>query len=146
MAQTKRYAPVPTPQWTDHAGESTRGLRLAHEMHRDVFAEVEVEVNFRAAAVGVGRHRIPDAAGFELGETQHELAALDAVEMDVFQDRAAVGLGDIANGSSGNVRPTRERGGVFGVRRGADEIKLGLAGGPVGKSDLFFAEADVETV
>jgi hypothetical protein len=87
--------------------EVAGGLRLAHEVHRDVFAEIEVEIDFRATVVvcgGLVFPILPSSNSVKLfGEAEHELAALDAVGVDIFQNCAAVGLGDVANRGGGDV-------------------------------------------
>ena len=127
-------------------GEIERFIDSVHEVHRDVFAEIEVEIDFRTTTVRVRGHRVPDAAGFEFGEAKDELAALDAVGVNILQDRAAIGLGDVADGRGGDVGTPGKHRGVFRVGGRADEIKLSLTGGAVFQGDVFFAEPDVETI
>src|SRR5262249_10001628 len=68
-----------------------RGLGLSHKMREDFLAEVEVKINFRAAPVGVGRERIPNAALIQCGKAHDQLAALNAALMDEFINRPLVG-------------------------------------------------------
>src|ERR1035437_2455503 len=65
-----------------------RLLRLAQQMHHDLFAEVEIHVNLRAPPVGVRRKGIPHIASGQFGETHHELAALNAAGVNVFVNHA----------------------------------------------------------
>ncbi len=54
--------------------------------HHLLWVQVEVEVGFHPAVVGVGRHGVPDAAGLQLRQPHHQLTALEALFVDVFVD------------------------------------------------------------
>lgn len=94
----------------------------------------------------------PNTAGLEFGKAEHELAAPDTVGVDVFEDGAAVGVGDVADGCGGDIGAARARGRVLRVRGRADKIELGGAGrgrcggGGAFERHVFFAEANVEAV
>ena len=150
---------MPAPQWIDHAGESTasrspddqvagRRLRFAHEMHDRVVANIEIHVDFRAPAVRVRRHRVPDAARLELGESHHELAALDAAGMDVLEDRRRLAVRIARSGIRRDLGAARTSVvGCLACGGRADEDRTGAARiAPVFKGDVTFAEADVEAI
>jgi spermidine synthase len=83
------------------------GGGFAHEVGEHAVVHVEVMIDLAAAVVGVWREGVPDAAFGEFGEAHHELAALDAVFVDVLADDALVG---------GGLRAERHGGGLTGWR------------------------------
>src|SRR3984957_20076060 len=69
------------------------GLGFAQEMRENFFAEVEVEINFRAPPVRMRREGIPNAAFIQRREAHDQLATGDAALMNEFVDGAFVGSG-----------------------------------------------------
>ena len=57
-----------------------------------VFRHIEVEVNFRTAVMRMAWHRVPHVAWFQQRHAHNELAALNAVRVDVFIDRPLIGV------------------------------------------------------
>lgn len=133
--------PIGDPNWAGF-------LRLAHHVKDAVGSRnVEITINFAAAIVGMAGHGIPNAAGLEFGEAEDELAAFDAVFVDVLENGALVAffLGAefyaicIGTGGLGG-----RVGGVGGI---ADEVENGgLGGGGAGEGDLLAATANIEAI
>ncbi len=129
----------------DHAA---RGFGTPHDVKHDTFGrKVEVEIDLVSAQVSVRRHGVPHAAHLEGGKAHDELAALDAVWMDIAVDRALVGVSlspKIGLFSSGGSCQDR---GVCGVSGVADDVELGwLRRVDRGKYDVPRAAANVEAV
>src|ERR1035437_3197930 len=120
----------------------------AHEVHDALVGlDVEVEVDFGAAHMGVRGHGVPVAAGGEEGEAHDQLAALDAVAVNRLVDGALVaGLGR-SEIDALEVGELDHLGGVFGVGLIAEEVEgRGLGGGLAGEADGLAAAACVEAV
>lgn len=113
-------------------------------MGDDVVAgDVEVEVDFGAAGVGVGGHGVPDGAVGEVGEAHDELAGFDAALVDVLVDFADVGGGLGAEGAGGGLVFGDVGGGVGGVGGGGDDVEFGAF---AGEGDVFGTHRDIEAV
>ena len=82
-------------------------------------------VDLGAAVVGVRREGVPDAAFGELGVAHDELAALDAVFVDVLTDDALVGGGLRAEGDDGGFLHRGDGGGMGGVSWAAQDEEPG---------------------
>ena len=92
--------------------------RFAHQVEDGlILLDLEIEVHLHSTLVGVGGHRVPHAAAFQLRQPHRKLTGVENLGVDVLVDRPLVGVG---GGSGGNV-----------LRLGEDDVLGGerLVGG-----------------
>jgi hypothetical protein len=66
-------------------------LRLSHKVKYPLsFRNIEIEIGFHPPGMGVGGHRIPDAARLQDGQAHYQLTALYAIGMNIFIDRPRI--------------------------------------------------------
>ena len=72
-------------------------LLLAHVMKNALpLRNVEVKVGFHSPVVYMWGHGVPNAARLQNGKAHYQLAALDAIRMDVFINGTMIGCFGIA--------------------------------------------------
>src|SRR5271156_2985581 len=96
----------------------TRLFRRAHQVKdARIFREIEVHVDFGAAHVSMGWHRVPDTARMKMRDAHHQLATLRTVEIDVLANRAAIARLHTTQFNWVGLTPANQRCGMAGMRR-----------------------------
>ena len=117
-------------------------------MHHAPFrVDIEVNVNLRTPRVRVRWHGVPHGAFLQFGEAHDKLAALDAVGMNIFVNRAAVCIGERTEFDRRGIFHRGQRRRIRRMRRVAEEIKCrGLRGILARERNFPAATANVEAV
>src|SRR5262245_24594621 len=114
-------------------------------MRQHAVTEVEVEIDFRATIVRVRRKGVPHATIGQFSVAHYQLAALDAVLVDVLADATLIRRGLRAKRNGVRVTLLRDGRGVCRVCRTTQKEKLGgIARFLAGKCDLLRAHANVD--
>lgn len=123
-------------------------LRLPHHMQDAVRGrDIKITINFAAPIMGVTRHGIPNAAGFKLRKTEHELATFDAVFVDMLENGALVALVIATKFHTSGISASGVRRGIGSMRRITDKIENGWINSlGTGKGNLLTAAANVKAV
>ena len=118
-----------------------RFLPFAHHMEDHiVLRHFEVEVHFHPALVGMGRHRVPYAAGFQHGHAHAQLAGFQHGGMDELVDDSLVACCRVAAGLLGGVRDFDQPVLIAAMRRSGNEIEL-RGGGGINAFEIYFLRA-----
>src|SRR6266851_5882241 len=108
----------------DH--KMARGIWRSHEVHHAVGGvHIEVEIDFAASHVRVGRHRIPVAARGEHRKSHHQLAALNSILVDRLVDRSLVTGLKATQFEPFQIGELHHRRWILLVRRIAQQVKVG---------------------
>ena len=112
-----------------------------------VLRNLEVEVHFHPALVGVGRHRVPYAAALEYRHAHGQLAGLQHRGMDELVDHPLVAGGRVAAGFLGRVRDFDQFVLIAAVRRRGNNVELcGLLRVVRAEKHFLRAAGDVQAV
>ena len=125
--------------------EVPRLLALAEQVDDPgVVRNVEVEVALGAAVVGVRGHGVPHRAGVQLRHAHDDLAAADAVLVDVLVERATVARHLVAELAHGALAGRDQLRRVGRVRGGGEQVELRDVSSGAGERHLADAAAEVE--
>src|SRR5215217_5498538 len=123
-------------------------LRLSHEMYDPLaFCKVKIKIDLHSPVMRMWRHGIPNASFFESSYAHYQLAAFQAISMDVFIDHTMIIIVQASQFGRSGLRQLHQLGWIFLVGRAGEEnefCRIVFVG--TVKDNFLFSLTNIETI